>query len=99
MLVVVDTQHKIIHYLHNINRRNDYKDAAMLYKFVVGCFSNFLDAFEHSCAHEVLIYNLSIVKLPWTVMNLMTMVFTLRFLWSNLWVIKTLALFIHLRIG
>ena len=39
----------------------------MLHKFVVGCFSDFLDAFEHSCADEVLNYNLSIVKLPWTV--------------------------------
>ena len=42
----------------------DYKDAAMLHKFVVGCFYDFLDAFEHSCADEVLNYNLSIVKMP-----------------------------------
>ena len=33
----------------------------------MGCFSNFLDAFEHSCADEVLNYNLSIIKPPWTV--------------------------------
>ena len=33
----------------------------------MGCFSDFLDAFEHSCADEVLNYNLSIVKLPWTI--------------------------------
>ena len=45
----------------------DYKDAAILHKFVVGCFSDFLDAFGHSCADEVLNYNLSIIKLPWTI--------------------------------
>ena len=67
MLVVVNTQRKIIHYLDNIKKRKDYKKAAMLCKFVVGCFSDFLDAFEHSCADEVLNYNLSIVKLPWTI--------------------------------
>ena len=101
VLVVVDIQRKIVHYLDNIKRRKDYKDATILHKFVVGCLSDFLDAFEHSCADEVLNYNLSIVKLPWTVNESnMTVVFTLRFLWSNLWVITTLVvLFIHLRIG
>ena len=64
VLVVVDTQRKIIQYLDNIKRMKDYKDAAMLHKFVVGCFYDFLDAFEHSCADEVLNYNLSIVKMP-----------------------------------
>ena len=39
----------------------------MLHKFVVGCFSDFLDAFEHPCTDEVLNYNLSIIKMPWTV--------------------------------
>ena len=39
----------------------------MLHKFIVGCFSNFLDAFEHSCTEKVLNYNLNILKLPWTV--------------------------------
>ena len=67
MLVVVDTQRKIIHYLDNIKRRKDYKDDTMLHKFLVGCFSDFLDAFEHSCADKVQNYNLSIVKLPWIV--------------------------------
>ena len=64
VLIIVDTQRKIVHYLDNIKRRKDYKDVAMLHKFVVGCFSDFLDAFEHSCVDEVLSYNLSIVKLP-----------------------------------
>ena len=95
VLVVVDTQLKIIHYLDNIKWRKDYKDAAILHKFVVGCFSDFLDAFEHSCANEVLNYNLSIVKLPWTVNESNDCGVYVAFLWRNLWAITTLALFIR----
>ena len=95
VLVVVDTQRKIVHYLDNIKRRKDYKHIAMLHKFVVGCFSDFLDAFEHSCANEVLNYNLSIVKLPWTVNESNDCGVYVAFLWRNLWAITTLALFIR----
>ena len=98
VLVVVDTQRKIIHYLDNIKRGKDYKEAAMLHKFVVGCFSDLLDAFEYSYAEEVLIYNLNIVKLPWTVNESNDCGVYVAFLWSNLWAIITLALFMLPRI-
>jgi hypothetical protein len=67
VVFVVDTRSKVVHYLDNIKRRKDYKDAAILHKIIVGCFSDFLEVFKHPCADEVLDYNLSIVKMPWTV--------------------------------
>ena len=39
----------------------------MLHKFFVGCFSDFLDAFEHPCVEELLNYNNNIIKLSWAV--------------------------------
>ena len=39
----------------------------MLDKFFAGCFSDFLDAFEHTCVEGLLNYNLNIIKLSWAV--------------------------------
>ena len=99
VVFVIYTKRNIVHYLDNIKRRKDNKDTTTLHKLIVGCFSDFLNAFEHTFADEVLNYNQSIVKMPWTVNEDNESSDYAAFLWNNSWEITTLALFTHMKIG
>lgn len=52
-----------------IRRRKNFKDTRLLHKFVVLCFSYFLDAFDLASVEGVLNYKHNIVQLPLIVNN------------------------------